>query len=496
MKKSKIVIKYLINIYKSINNLLEKNLNKLNINNLRNLSKNNKIILTFVALFIFFISYLLLPTLYNQADISKELKKKLLNNYSLNLNFENNLKYSFFPRPNFTTTETSIIDKNNEVSKIGSIKIYVSLENLFSLKKVDVKELILENLNLNLNKNNYNFFINLLSNSYLDRNLEIKNSNVFFKNSKQEVLFINKILNMKYYYDANELKNILYANNEIFNIPYNIKFYDDKEEKKLFSILDLNFLKLKINNQYDYSGKIKNGVSNFSYNKLKSNIIYEIKKNFFEYEIFEKANEPNFYYNGKFHFKPFYSSLNGNTQDLNLSYLLGSNALLTQLLKTEIFNNKNIDFQLNIVAKNLQYNSSINNLNINSKIQEGLIDVDNTKFKWKNFAEFKLVDSLIYVKDGELLLDGKLEVNINNYNEIYKFLLTPKNFRKKINKLDFNFTYNFDQKLANFEDIKVDEIIDENLNNIFRNIVLKKDKLKNKIYFRNLLNEAIKGYFG
>ena len=83
MKKSKIVIKYLINIYKSINNLLEKNLNKLNSKNFRNLSRNNIIILTFVALVVLFISYLLLPNFYNQSDISREIRNQLYNDYNL-----------------------------------------------------------------------------------------------------------------------------------------------------------------------------------------------------------------------------------------------------------------------------------------------------------------------------------------------------------------------------------------------------------------------------
>ena len=58
MSKKNFFVIYLKNINNFINNLLEKNLNKLNFKNLRFLLKNNKIILTFVALFVIFISYL------------------------------------------------------------------------------------------------------------------------------------------------------------------------------------------------------------------------------------------------------------------------------------------------------------------------------------------------------------------------------------------------------------------------------------------------------
>jgi len=93
-------------------------------------------------------------------------------------------------------------------------------------------------------------------------------------------------------------------------------------------------------------------------------------------------------------------------------------------------------------------------------------------------------------------LDGKLKINIKDYNELYKFLLTPKNYRNKITQIDLNFTYNFDQKIAEFKDIKIDNKINQEVNKILNNVFFKKDDLQNKIYFKNLLNEAIKSYAG
>ena len=77
MTKPNSFVKNLKNINKSINSLLERNLNKLKFDNLKILASNNKFILTFVALSFLFISYLLVPTFYKQGDISKELKNEL-----------------------------------------------------------------------------------------------------------------------------------------------------------------------------------------------------------------------------------------------------------------------------------------------------------------------------------------------------------------------------------------------------------------------------------
>tara|TARA_B000000441_G_C21678036_1_gene311579 strand:- start:26 stop:793 length:768 start_codon:yes stop_codon:yes gene_type:complete len=255
-------------------------------------------------------------------------------------------------------------------------------------------------------------------------------------------------------------------------------------------------MKLKIENVLSFEKDKKIGNSEFMFNKLKRIIKYKIETNSFNFHIFDKIDKPNINYKGNFNFKPFYSNVEGNSDEINLNYLFGSNALIAQLLKTEIFNNKNIDFKLNINAENVSNYRDFKNIVLNSKIQDGLIDTDETKFEWKNFADFELLETLIFVRDGELVLDGKLKINVTNFNGIYKFLLTPKNFRKKFNKIDFNFTYNFDQKIAELKDIKIDDKINQNVNKILNNVILKKDDLQNKIYFKNLLNEAIKNYAG
>ncbi len=496
MSKTNFFVKHLKNTNNFINNLLEKNLNKLNFKNLRYLSKNNKVILTFVALFLIFISYLLIPTFYNQSSISKELKIKFQNKLNINFQFSEDLNYSFFPRPHFTTNNTTIFNKNGEISKIDKLKIFISLNNFFSLENIEIRNIIFENANFNLNKKNYNIFLELLNQSFKDGGLTIKNSNIFFRNLDDEVLFINKILKMKYYYNKKELKNIFYSDNEVFNVPFSMVSFLNEDKNKIFSKINFNLMKLKIENEIVFKKDKKIGKSEFVFNKLKQNAEYQIEKNFFNFHIFDKIEEPKNNYKGTFNFKPFYASLEGDLDQINLNYLFGSNAIIAQLLKTEIFNNKNIDFKLNISAESVFNNQNIKNIVLKSKIQDGLIDTDKTKFYWRDFAEFELAESLIFVRNGELVLDGKIKINVKDYKKIYKFLLTPKKYRNEIRQIDLSFTYNFDQKIAELKDIVIDDKINEDVNKTLNNIFLKKDDLRNKIYFKNLLNEAIKSYAG
>ena len=101
MRKTNLFAKYLKNIANFINNLLEKNLNKLNSKNLISVIKSNKIFVTSVALIILFLSYLSIPNIYNQNDIVRELKSELFKKFKINMGFSKKLHYKFFPKPHF-----------------------------------------------------------------------------------------------------------------------------------------------------------------------------------------------------------------------------------------------------------------------------------------------------------------------------------------------------------------------------------------------------------
>ena len=496
MNKKNYFVKSLNKIYLSINNLLKKNLNKLNFNNFSKIARSNNFFFIFVALIILFVSYLSIPNIYTKAKIHTELKKQLLEKFNLNFKFSQNLNYKFLPRPHFTNEDTIILNDQNEISKIKNLKIYVSLKNLFSLKNIKVNNVILEDANINLNNQNYDFFLELLKADFKNNSFEIRDSNVFFKTEDDEVLFINKIINMKYFYDFKNLNNIVVSKNEIFNIPYQLELFVDRTKKKIFSELSLNLLKLKIENELDYSRNIKNGSTHLTIKQNKSKASYIINKNSLIFNLFDKVNSPNFLYKVNINFNPFYSKLQGSTKEIDLSTLFNSNALLAELLKSEILNNINLNFNLDINANKFKKYQGFDDIFLNFKIKEGLIDIDNTKFNWKDYAKFKILDSLIHVKNSELVLDGKLEIIIKDSQEIYKTLLTPKNYRTEIEKIELNFNYNFDQKILKLNDIRVDNVINKNVGNILKNLIVRSDKLQNKIYFKNMINKAIKSYAG
>ena len=167
-----------------------------------------------------------------------------------------------------------------------------------------------------------------------------------------------------------------------------------------------------------------------------------------------------------------------------------------QLLKTELLNNKNLNINTIIKAEQIAPYNDLNDLVLNFNIEEGLVDINESKFSWLNYVDFQISDSLVYIKDNNLVVDGNLLINVYDVNEIYKFFQTPRNYRREIKEIKFNFVYSFDQKISSLNNIEIDDSHNQKVNQILNQIILKETVLQNRVYLKNLMNKAIKSYAG
>jgi hypothetical protein len=204
----------------------------------------------------------------------------------------------------------------------------------------------------------------------------------------------------------------------------------------------------------------------------------------------------NFSYKGIINFIPFFSEIFGEIEKINVNQIFNSETFFVQLLKTGLLNNKNLNINTTINAKQIFPYNDLNNLVLNFKIEDGFVDLNNSKFSWLDTIDFQISDSLVYLNDNNLVLDGNILINFYDINEFYKFFLTPRNYRKEIKKIKFNFVYNFDQKISNLNNIEIDGNYSQQVNKILNQIILKNTMLQNKVYFKNLINKAIKFYAG
>ena len=490
IKKINLIFNNLINIY----------LNKLNLNSKKKIFypffTGKRVFFAVIVTLTLFLSYLSLPVFYDKSNLLKIIKNQLKDKFDIKFIISSDMKYNILPWPNYTFKNVKIINGSENFADIEKLKIDLSIQNFFEFKTIKIKDIYLENANFSIHKKNLNFFYELLDRDFSTTKINIINSNIFYKNLANEVLFLNKIKKMVYYYHPKKLKNILDVRNEIFNIPYQLELFENKSENKIFSKINLDILNYSIENEFDYNDDKKKGLINIIFQNNRESIKYAIDKNFLIFEYFDKKKDLNFNYEGKVNFKPFYAEIEGKLEKVDILNLLKSNSIMIQFFKTEILNNKNLNLSSLITSKKISQFQKLGNLILSFKIKEGLIDIDNTKFEWSNYAIFKISESLLYLNENNLVLNGKLNIEILNDNEIYKFFQTPRNYREEVNNIEFNFNYNFDQEIIKFSDILINDKINENVNKILSEYVYQDNKLQNKIYLKNFINKVIKAYVG
>ena len=226
----------------SINDLIESNFNKLKYFRLNYkkiiLSKENRLVLVIGTVVILTLSFLLIPTFYNKSLIQSQIKNQILKNYDIDIKFNEEMNYNLLPRPHFSAKNLSILRNKKEIGLTKNLKVFIGLGQYFSFKnEIDIKDLAFHKTDFNIYLDDFLFFKNLLKTEPNENKIFFKKSNIFFKNQNEDVLFINKISNSKFYYDANNLQNVLISKNEVFKIPFKIIIKNDKFNKKILLIL-------------------------------------------------------------------------------------------------------------------------------------------------------------------------------------------------------------------------------------------------------------------
>ena len=158
MSKHNFFVNFLKKINLFISSLLEKKLNKLNFlfdpDKLLIFLSFKRIFGFLSILFVIIFSYLSLPYFYNTNNLVNTIKNQLSKNLNINFSITSDLKYNFFPKPNFTFKNSKFYNDGKTIADVERIKIYISPKHLFSLDNIKIDNVILNKVNFDLNKNN------------------------------------------------------------------------------------------------------------------------------------------------------------------------------------------------------------------------------------------------------------------------------------------------------------------------------------------------------
>jgi hypothetical protein len=283
----------------------------------------------------------------------------------------------------------------------------------------------------------------------------------------------------------------LISKSEVFKIPYKLTVKNDKFNKTIITELNSKKIRLKLDNEIFYDKEIKKGLLDILFVNKNTSLKYKITKNSFNFSSDQNKNS----YKGMIDFKPFYLTADFNYEGLSSKNLFNENSILIDLINSEMLNNKNLSAKLNLNVKDITNINELKDLKLKILIEEGNIGFSESTIMWKKDLKIILDESFLTLDDGINLI-GTIFLDFKNINNFYSSFQIQKEDRKDIKEISIDYVYNFNDKNFSFNNPRINNkqnIELEEFLNIFNS---KRDRKFNKITFKNFVNNFFRVYAG
>ena len=492
------------NIVKFFNNFVKNTIFKVQnkTNTKFKISTFNKFLITFIGILFFYIFYLLLPLLYDKGWVKDNIETKLLSEFKIDLSSFKDISYRILPAPHYLIKDSKILLnslKNPEsIADVKNFKIFISQKNLFNKEKMTIKNITINEANFFLLRSSFKILNNSNNNKFSNKKIEIKKSNIFFKDNLEEIIAIVKINRAILFFEDKELLNLFNLKGNVFTIPFTLEV---KNTNDLIKKKEINFNAKSLNlNIFNESVVEQNnqviGKNIISFLNSTISTQYEVDDKFITFiSNSSRINGSKIKYNGELSINPFDLNLNIILNDYKISQLFKHNSIFTELLKSELFFNENITLNTSLIIKSNTKNQIFHKAEIYFTIKNGKINLDNTKFINNDIGLLKLDNSNVFYENNKLVLNTDLLLDIKDSNRLFSFLNTSKKSRKEIRNISINLNYDFLSNVIQFNNIKINN---SDMEGQFLNIIdgFKDTSSINLIKSRRLFNELLDVYDG
>ena len=469
------------------------------------ISNFNKYFIASISLLFLYLFYLSIPALYDKNWIQKTIESDLLDEFKINFSTSSEISYEILPSPHFTVKNAKIynddVDLPKELSEIKELKIFVHQNNFFNKEKLKIKRISINNANFNLQKNDLNFLDNLFNNKFSKKKINIKKSNIFFKDNDDEIVTIFKIPKGSLFYDSDGSSNVILFKGEAFNVPFDFKMIKDLSViGNTITRIKAKKLKIKfINDSKKISAEVTKGTNKLFFRETKLMTNYEKQKNVFSFKSKDsQLKNSNINYLGKLTLAPFSLNLDINVDKIKFKTFLKNESTFLEFFKNEFMFNKNLSVNISVNSKENSYNKVFNKAKVVLNINNGEINLNNSSLVNNKFGVLKVEDSKLLLEQENLILEANLNLNIEDLNGFYSAFLAPKKLRRPIKNIFIGIKYNFFDDSLIINSFRTDNLKQnneiKNILNSFNNSGI--NTTKNFINKRSLLIQLLSAYAG
>ncbi len=447
--------------------------------------KNKKIFVTIATIFGTIIIYFLLPSFYDQNKVKAQLENQIIQQYNFKVILDKNLHYGLFPKPYFLSKNIKIEHNSKIIATSKNAKIFISSKNFFLFNKVKIQNLIFLETNFKIDQSNFNYFSDMLKNDTSNQNIDFIKSKFFYLDQNGDVIFLTEMKKLRYLYQDKFLNKVV-SKFEIFNLPVSLSTHHDVIENKIFNNINLNTLRLNIENDLYYSDDEMEGQINLNLINKNKAVSYNFKNNNLNFSTEDNQLV------GEINIKPFFLLFDFKINEIEIKKFFKEDSMLVNLLKSEIFNNNNFSGKISVVADNLKDFKHINAIKFDILFEEGVIIITNINFIFKNSIIFNINDLNVIIDNNKLKFIGDVKLKFININNFYSHFQIKKNHRVDIDQITTNFIYNFDDNFIEFNELKIKEVKKDILEEFLINVNSERKNVFNKIILRNTIKEFFK----
>ena len=490
---------YLINQFNKISKFKESKFSKI--------SNFSKLLIISISLLFFYLFYLSIPSLYNKGSLQKDFSNKLLKEFNINFSISSEIGYSILPTPHFSVKNVKIFkdDSQNpkELIQIKELKIFISQKNLFKQKNLKIRKLFINGGNFFIKKQDFKFFDNYMNQKFSEKKILIKNVKFFINDKDDKTISIFSISDLSLFFSKKNNINQIISKGKIYQNPFKLKWtknFSDKIRRVTFlefKKLNLRAKNISSKNDKKYSAQNELFIMGkrllFDY-KIEDNLISFISNNS------ELAN-PNAEYAGTIKLEPFNFKVDINLNQLNFKKLIKIQDIIAELLKTNLFFNKNLNGYISLNIKKILGNKIFDNSKILINFDDGKINLDKSNFSSKKVGSLNLYQSSMETINNELLFRASYDFKITDQNKFYRIFQVSKVNRKLIKNIYFDVEYNLFNRELKILDFRVNDLKKSANDNTIEfldeyNNKTKDEKIENWIDLKNFVNKIIIRYFG
>ncbi len=485
--------KNFLSFLKKVNLILINIFDNLQFNNLKRLTRlfliDKRVIFTLIIIFFSVFVHLSTPAFYKDNWVKGIVKNQFEKEFEFEIIFSEKLNYAIFPIPHFSFKDVKLVSNERDLAQIEEVKVYLTFSKFLDKNKMNIQNVVVKKAKFDFFKEDLKNLVNFFNREINDKKITLLKSKIFLKDEDEDIYSIISVNKSQSRYDKIETINNLDVDGEIFNNSFNLKLRNNFLGSK--SNLDLVFDKLnkKFINYIDFKNKkIEGNLSYFDARK-KYDTAYTFHNDILKFYSSEKVDDKTFY-SGIINFSPFSSKLKINLKNIDLKNLLSNDSLFLEILKSNAFMNKNLNFNIEVKSKNISNHRKLKDLNLNINYENQLLNFNQSNFILKDILKINLIESKFINSKKQYFL-GTFEILIYDHSNLYKFFQTKKKYRKKIDAIYITTKYDFLKENLILEKIIIDNNSNKNINNLIKQFNQDNKMIRNKVDLRNFFNSFI-----